>query len=70
MEDSGYRAFFILGLRKFQEAVPEFTMGQMLHSIKYQLRRLEGKSLFEATDQEIYKALSVAIEKESEDEQD
>jgi len=65
MEDyNNYKAFCTQKITEFMEAYPSYTFGQAIHCIKYFLRRDSDKSFFEATDAQIYRAISIAIEKE------
>lgn len=59
------------GIRDMVEEFPDYSFGQILHSIKFHLKKDKGKSLFEASASDIYRAISIAKIKEKEkDEQE
>lgn len=58
------------GIREMVEVLPEYSFGQILHSIKLHLKRDSGKSLFESSASDIYRAISIATVKEKEDGQE
>lgn len=66
MEQPKYKSAIISELFSICEEYPELTMGQILHSIRP--KNLNGKTLVESNDEEVYIALEKARIELSEDE--
>lgn len=66
MEQPKYKSAIISELFSICEEYPELTMGQILHSIRP--KNLNGKTLVESNDEEVYIALEKARVELSEDE--
>ena len=58
MEQPKYKSSIISELFSICEEFPELTMGQILHTLRP--KNLNGKNLFESSDEEIYIALEKA----------
>lgn len=66
-----YKPLFIDKLVEFSENFPEYSIGEIIHSVFTQLSKsgvdVEGKgNLLNITDQELYSGIGKAIKEESE----
>lgn len=69
--DIDYKPLFIDKLIEFTEGFPEYTIGEVIHSVFTQLSRsgvdVDNKGdLLGVTDQELYSGIGKAIKEESE----
>lgn len=61
---SDYRVSVVDNLKKMLNTLPEYSVGEVLHSIKAHLATDTGKSFLDASDSEVYRAISIATRKE------
>ena len=59
-----YRLASAMKFKEMVKELPEYSLGQILHSVKYHLKKDKDTTLFEASDAEIYRAMTITIENE------